>query len=225
MRLAVDDLSNAAQSLGCDVAAVKAVLDVEADSEGFDQSGRPIILFEPHLFERELNALGVPDEHDLIVKARLAKICSPKWNRTLYAPTPNGRWQQLEMARSINVDAANKATSWGMAQIIGRNYKLCGCATVAEFVSRMSESEGAQIELLCRFIKRSGIDDELRNKLWANFARIYNGPEYWRNNYDRKLAQAYAEHTADPELFWASRSKTKAVSFDSAIGAWRTTVV
>ena len=32
---------------------------------------------------------------------------------------------------------------------------------------------------------------KLLNRDWAGFARIYNGPSYWQNHYDIKLAEQY----------------------------------
>ncbi|WP_426772988.1 N-acetylmuramidase domain-containing protein, partial [Pseudomonas aeruginosa] len=35
------------------------------------------------------------------------------------------------------------------------------------------------------------IHKALKSKDWAEFARRYNGPDYKKNNYDVKLAEAY----------------------------------
>ncbi|MBV5553030.1 N-acetylmuramidase family protein, partial [Pseudomonas aeruginosa] len=34
----------------------------------------------------------------------------------------------------------------------------------------------------------------LKARKWADFARLYNGPDYKRNLYDTKLARAYEQH-------------------------------
>jgi N-acetylmuramidase len=44
------DYQAAAQSLGCEVAAVKAVAAVESAGHGFLPNGKPKILFEAHIF-------------------------------------------------------------------------------------------------------------------------------------------------------------------------------
>ena len=46
------DYQAAAQSLGCEVAAIKAVASVESRGRGFLPSGRPKILFESHVFSK-----------------------------------------------------------------------------------------------------------------------------------------------------------------------------
>ena len=50
--LSESDVARAAEFLECDEAAVRAVIEVEAASYGFDAKGRPRILFEPHIFYR-----------------------------------------------------------------------------------------------------------------------------------------------------------------------------
>ena len=50
-KLGESDIATAAEALGVEVAAVKAVIDVESRG-GFLADGRPKILFERHLFSR-----------------------------------------------------------------------------------------------------------------------------------------------------------------------------
>uniref|UniRef100_UPI003EBFA0D9 N-acetylmuramidase domain-containing protein n=1 Tax=Pseudomonas aeruginosa TaxID=287 RepID=UPI003EBFA0D9 len=53
-------------------------------------------------------------------------------------------------------------------------------------------SEGSQLNTFVRFIKTNpAIHKPLKSKDWAEFARRYNGPDYKKNNYDVKLAEAY----------------------------------
>ena len=49
-------------------------------------------------------------------------------------------------------------------------------------------------ELMLRFIEKSGLTDALEQADWRAFARGYNGPDYTKNDYDRKLAKAYETH-------------------------------
>jgi hypothetical protein len=75
---------------------------------------------------------------------------------------------------------------------MGFNFALCGFKSVEEFWAALGRSEGEQLNAFCSYVKSVGIDDELRNHDWAEFARRYNGPEYKKNQYDTKLANAYA---------------------------------
>jgi hypothetical protein len=46
------------------------------------------------------------------------------------------------------------------------------------------------VDAMCRFIKTNGLDKYLRNQDWKNFALSYNGKEYAKNNYDKKIKSA-----------------------------------
>ena len=83
------------------------------------------------------------------------------------------------------------ATFWGMFQIGGFNYKLCGCETVDEFIEKMSHSEYMQLQLFAAFISNTNIVRYLREKNWAKFARKYNGPGYAKRGYHTRMAKAY----------------------------------
>ena len=96
----------------------------------------------------------------------------------------------------IDEEAAISSASWGLFQIMGFNHKICGCDTVGEFVSKMKENEGAQLDLFTAFVQSNKLDSYLREKDWAGFARRYNGPAYAENKYDEKLKSAYEKHKA-----------------------------
>ena len=105
-------------------------------------------------------------------------------------------WTQLVNARKSNAQGANMGTFWGMFQIGGFNYKLCGCSDVDEFVRVMSESEFSQLELFAKFITNAGMLPDLRKKNWAGFARKYNGASYARRGYHTRMAAAYKKFKA-----------------------------
>lgn len=53
MSIADREYRSAAAKLGCEVAAIKAVAEVEAGSfGGFLSTGEPVILFERHVFHK-----------------------------------------------------------------------------------------------------------------------------------------------------------------------------
>ena len=185
--LSESDVARAAQLLGVDEAAVRAVIEVEAASYGFDARGRPRILFEPHIFWRELGP-GI-----LRSEAKEAGLAYPRWRRD-YPRTMDARYAQLARAIQIDRTAALKSASWGLGQIMGFNYRLAGFDTVDAFVAAMKESEGAHLMAMAQFIKNRGLDGALRRHDWAAFARGYNGPGYAKNKYDARLARAHAKH-------------------------------
>jgi hypothetical protein len=171
-----------AKKIGCHVAAVKAVATVESSGGGFLESGKPKILFEPHIFWKQLRLAGI--------KPVVSDICYPVWKTKPYGKVSE-QHSRLERAAMINRDAALMSASWGVFQIMGFNYKKCGCATLQEFINGMYESEDKQLELFVNYIINSHLDDELINLDWSGFARGYNGASYAKNNYHTKLKNAY----------------------------------
>jgi len=150
LRLKGEDYVHAAEQLGVDTAVIKAVLEVETGNKGgFLSIGKPTILFEGHIFWNQLEKNGINPEK--VVKGN-EDILYPHWTKAHYKGGV-GEYDRLERARAINADAADASASWGLAQIMGFNYKTCGCKNVAEFVAAMTENEGRQLDLFVKFIK------------------------------------------------------------------------
>jgi hypothetical protein len=161
---------------------VHAILDVEAAGTGFDKQGRPKMLFEPHVFYRNLSG----PQRDAAVKAGLAY---PKWKRNY----PADSYPRLLKAMKINETAALKAASWGLGQILGENHRKAGYATPQAMVADFIEDEDNHLEAMIRFIKSANLAKHLKSHNWAGFARGYNGPGFAANGYDKKLAASYAK--------------------------------
>lgn len=183
-RLARSDFEAVASQLGCEVEAIQAVAEVEVGNKSaFAPNGRPTILFEPHIFSRRTNR-----QFD----ASHPNISYPTWDATKYPRTQDGRWAQLREAYLLNPEEAVASASWGMFQIMGFNFAACGFANAKEFVAEMSKSEVKQLAAFAAFVRTNNLADELANKDWAGFARRYNGPSYAANQYDQRMAAAYA---------------------------------
>lgn len=177
------DFKRVANRLGVEVAAIKAVVVIEAGEkmEGFWAPGVPVVNFDNSMYSRYCG-----------------KAKSRKGNPSEKVPSGLSgyalkEWTQLVNARKSNVDGANMGTFWGMFQIGGFNYKLCGCESVAEMVRLMSYSELEQLELFATFIINCGMVGDLKNKNWAGFAKKYNGPSYAKRGYHTRMANAYAK--------------------------------
>jgi hypothetical protein len=182
------DFERAAIALNCETCCIKAVAEVEAAGQGFIADGRPAILYEAHRFHAHTKGAhaGAKDR-------RGVALSSPSWNRSLYGATGAAQHARYEDARALNADAANKACSWGLFQIMGENHKVCGFDTSQAFVDAMwTGGASAHLDAFVGFIKGNKLDGHLRTKNWASFARGYNGPSYAQNNYDKKMANAYA---------------------------------
>ena len=186
LHLTESDFELVAKELDVEVASIKAVVEIEAGKamKGFWAPGIPVINFDRSMFLKYRNKaqskLGAEGE----------KV--PE-GLTGYALK---EWKELIAARKTNAQGANLGTFWGMFQIGGFNYRLCGCESVDEFVKRMAYSELEQLQLFAMFITNTGMVESLRKKDWANFARKYNGPSYAKRGYHTKMAKAYARYSS-----------------------------
>lgn len=179
-KLTIKDYQKAAKELNCEVAAIRAVAEVESLKGGFLPDGRPKILFERHVFHQRTNG---------IYSQKYPSIS----NRTAggYGRAGENQHDRLGIAAKLNRTAALESASWGMFQIMGYHWKSLGYNTLQEFINAMYRSESEQLDAFVRFIKVNKLDAFLRQKKWAEFARRYNGPAYAKNKYDIKMANAY----------------------------------
>lgn len=187
-KLEPSEIDQIAADLGVEPAAFRAVITVEAAGSGFDKAGRPKALFERHHFYKHLK-----DAPGLQANAEAEGLAYPKWGTKPYPKGSDAVYAEIERACAIDEEAALLSTSWGLGQIMGSNYKLAGCASVEAMVSEACESEAGQVRQMASFIRNAGLQDELAAKNWAGFAKGYNGPQYAQNQYDQKLAAAYAK--------------------------------
>ncbi|HTU99664.1 MAG TPA: N-acetylmuramidase family protein [Luteitalea sp.] len=175
-----------AAALAVEEAVLRAVADVESGGSGFlaTPPPRPKVLFEGHYFHR-LTGGRFGSSHPT--------LSYPRWTRAHYAPTGPGEWARLDAAIALDRSAALQSASWGAFQIMGANFGDCRCDDVEAFVEMQAGTE-SQLECFTRFIDRDTFLLPLRAHDWATFASRYNGPAYAKNQYDVKLASAYARH-------------------------------
>lgn len=172
----------AAMRIGCEEAVLRAVIAVETGGRGFDSKQRPMALFEPHVFYRLLNNVKRREA----VRAGLAY---QKWGTR---PYPRDSYPRIIAACQIDEERALQATSWGLPQILGQNYRAAGFSCAAEMVSAFSEGEDAQLGAMASFIVANRLDAALVRKDWVTFAKGYNGASYKKLGYHSKLARAYS---------------------------------
>lgn len=124
--------------LGCEVEAIQAVVEVESGSAGaFAANGKPIILFEPHIFSRRTNR-----QYD----TSHPTISYRSWDSTKYPRTQDGRWAQLREAYALNPQEAIASASYGLFQIMGFNHAACGFADPKAFVTDMCRGQAQQLK-------------------------------------------------------------------------------
>ena len=182
------DFAAAAKILGCNVATIKAVAEVEAPRGGFNPDDTPVTLFEGHKFSKFTQG-----QHD----AAHPDLSYPRWTRNFYGKTWQQEQDRLQRAMALDREAALCSASWGKFQIMGFNYALAGFITAQKFVNAMYKSEGEQLLAFVQFCKSSGLQGALKARDWDTFAAGYNGPAYAENRYDEKLAGAYSKYSVD----------------------------
>lgn len=183
-KLVEQDYIDAAERLGVDVASVKAVAEVESRNGGFLSTGEPVILYERHWMHRLMRrkGLSVPTNNPLVMTKSGGYL--------------GGVSEHVRLREAVKLDreCALMSCSWGLFQIMGFHWEFLGYPTLQSFINAMYRDEASQLDAFIRFIEKytSGkLHAALKNKDWAEFARIYNGPAYKKYDYDTKMARAY----------------------------------
>jgi hypothetical protein len=188
--LSEQDFVDFAKVYNLEVPAIKAVHEVESNGRGF-LNGKVKILFEGHIFWSQLAKQGIKPA---TVQAGNEDVLQPK-----YVPrSPYYRLDQhyrLDKAAKINEEAAYSSASYGLFQVMGFHAKPLGFPSAKGFADYLGENEANQLEAFGRFIKINNNIKPLQDHNWAKFAQGYNGAAYRTNNYDTKLANAYAKYS------------------------------
>ena len=171
-----------------DAAYIWTIIEVETagvtQGFGFRIDKRPQILFERHIFRQYTNGRFDAEAPD---------ISGPAGNYGLLAQQYDKLEKALTLCKKAKLgeEPALKAVSWGMGQVMGFNHEVAGFKTASLMVKAMVRSEDAQLSAMANFLRGNDLARFLLNKDWASFARGYNGPNYWQNHYDVKLAEQY----------------------------------
>jgi len=187
--LSDEGMERACGTLGVAEPEVWALLTVETHGFGFLQDRRPQILFERHVFHRLTQ--GRHDRgHAHISNASAGGYAGGA-----------GEYARLDEAVRLDRGAALQSASWGLGQVMGFNYAVAGFDGIDDMVAAMVKDENAQLLAMAAFIKGNDLARALQRRAWVSFARGYNGPEFRKNQYDRRLAAAHAKYrTILPDL-------------------------
>lgn len=191
-KLTEKDYQKAAERLGVEPAIIRAFAEVESKGAGFS-GDKPTILYERHIFYRSAPVKkrdGWMNTHPHLCHKR---------------PFPKGgygklsqQYKKLDEACALNWEAAHMACSWGTFQELGANYADYGFKDVHEFVEMMSSGVDGQLEIFVRSIEKRGLVKWMKKPSLANCAKIarnYNGPNFAKFGYDRKIWEAYLKHS------------------------------
>lgn len=207
LKLQAKDWGEIASMINVTEAHLRTVVEVETSGRGFDISGHPEILFERHIFYREL---GNTPERKIAEGLGLAY---KQWRTRPYPKNAQARWAEFQRACKINERAAIRSTSWGLGQIMGSEFDECQYSTPEKMVEAFCESEYNQLVAMVQLIKHRGLDKDLRNfpdiNACRHFALRYNGSGYAKNNYHNKLHDAY--------IRWSKRQQPGAPMHDTGV--------
>ncbi|MEL4071098.1 N-acetylmuramidase family protein [Ochrobactrum sp. GPK 3] len=187
-RQTIDAMTAMAKQGQIEPAALLAVAEVESGGRAlYDVDGHkePAIRFEGHYFDRRLSG-RIRDY------ARKNGLSAPEAGKIANPKSQGDRWLLLERAMGLDKKAALESTSWGLGQVMGAHWEWLGFAAVDALVAEARGSVAGQVRLMLRFIEKAGLADAMRACDWRGFAKRYNGPSFARNNYDTRMAAAYA---------------------------------
>lgn len=157
-----------ATRLGVSVKQLRAVATVEASGAGYDNKGRPKILYERHKFHK-------------FTGGRFS--VTPFSNPARGGYTENS-WDKLVGAIVTgSVDAAFMSCSWGKFQVLGEYWDDFNYASPFAFAHSLVANEAAHYEMLCAYVEHFRLQDEMK-AISTNadtcraFAKAYNGGSY-----------------------------------------------
>jgi N-acetylmuramidase len=189
-RLSSADMIDLSAAAGIPARSIRAVVAVECGQRGgFLPSGKPTILFESRHFS---TATG--GKYD----ASNPRISTPTWVHNYLGG--EAEYSRLQEAYDLDPDAALSSASWGMGQIMGANFGMCGYPNVNVFVAGMYLSERVQLQAMLAFLHTSNLAPALLATPpdFAAFARGYNGPGQV-DLYAAKLSVAWASALGVPD--------------------------
>jgi len=184
-KLVEADFTRAAEILGCLPATVHGLMEVEASGSGFDSKHRPKILFEPHIFWKEL---GPGEKRD---RAAAQGLAYSTWGAKPYPSSSDGQYARLDAAILIDEEAALRSASWGLGQIMGFWRDDLKYNTAREFVEDVKAGEDRQMNQFIGVIEKMGLKQAMKDRDAVKIAKTYNGPAYAKNQYDTKIAAAW----------------------------------
>jgi hypothetical protein len=192
----LEAVARVSAEIGVETEVLMAVTEVESGGQIFANVGgraEPLIRFEGHFFYRQLPARKRN-------QALVSGLASPVAGAVRNPLSQTGRWKLLRRACAIDRDAGYASTSWGVGQVMGAHWRWLGFESVLALVGEARSGIEGQVRLFARYIDKADLAGRLRSHDWAGFARAYNGPDYARRGYHRKIDAAYRRLTGSQAM-------------------------
>lgn len=189
MNLTTSQIEKAAKKIGCDPAAIMAVIYVETPSPhvGDTPSGKPLILNERHWFYKLSKGPWSRKYPELSNKKAGGYCTGRNW-----IIRQECEYKRLEKKLSLEREPALKSVSMGLFQVMGFNHNIIGYNDVEDmWKDALKQDDTIDLDWFIEFVIANKLDDELARLDFKGFARGYNGPAYARNKYDIKLLNFY----------------------------------
>lgn len=204
--LAEGDFERAADRLGCEVAAIKAIWEVEAAGAHFARDGSVIRRFEPHHF---------PSAHWPAIGFAPRRGEAP-WRASLRLSNE----AMFQRAAALDPRAALRASSWGAPQIMGFNAQAAGFGNAREMVIHMAASAPNQLGAFVQLIEGWGLAGVLRAHDWQAFAARYNGSGQVAD-YARRMEAAFRRNSGgqrSPQVLRVGARGAAVIELQRALG-------
>lgn len=163
-QLRIGDMQAGADLLGLPLATMATVAQAESIGEGFTTDMRPVVLFERHVFYKQLTQhlrKGTADQ----MAAHYPNLVNLKRGGAGGA----AERERLQLAISLHRDAAIESASWGMFQIMGFHWQALGFASASDWQTAMQRSEVDHLTALCRFIQQDpAMHKAMQGRKWAD---------------------------------------------------------
>ena len=185
-----------AKEWGVDPNILGGVIYAESRGVGF-VDGNLLIRFENHQFRKYLNNIDLYTKYfdDAGMHGGRGHISHK------YRTTPASEWQNVhtgdqsseyaafELAKSLDITAAYMSASYGVAQIMGFNYKYAGYDNPIQMFRDFSTGYSAQLTGFMNFIENSGLVQYIQNGDLKQFAKIYNGSSEYAEIFSERIEQ------------------------------------
>lgn len=223
-RLTPEDIQTIAKGFGLDPQSLEAFVDAYAPDDGFLPDGRPIVVFQRHLFWK-----NVVPFYNVGLKRRQFKAIA--WaNRDIMHPTPSpaaavnhqDEWKKLERAINIHEQAAYQSVLWGRFGLPGEYYLSAGFSDLNAFANAHHKNESEQLRAFLNHL--SSIDsggqkllDHLKNKDLEKFTAGFRGDINLKKIDSEALNAAFeaiekASDTPEPLPFEARLQRTSSTA-------------